>query len=65
MFPGWPVARAFPTGPVSPFVLAAVSSAAMIAAGTVTRKGRIRSGQRRWPSSWRVPEQAASRAMGG
>ncbi len=41
--PGWPGARAF--GPGSfPFVLAAASSAAMIAAGAATRKSRIPSG---------------------
>jgi leader peptidase (prepilin peptidase) / N-methyltransferase len=42
--PGWPGARAFATGLVFPFVLAAASSAAMIAAGAATRKSRIPSG---------------------
>jgi hypothetical protein len=37
-------ARAFATGLVFPFVLAAASSAAMIAAGAATRKSRIPSG---------------------
>jgi hypothetical protein len=41
MFPG---AKAFATGLVFPFVLAAASSAAMIAAGAATRKSRIPSG---------------------
>ena len=41
MFLGWLGARAFVTGLVSPFVLAAVSGAAMIAAGAATRKSRI------------------------
>lgn len=41
MFTGWPGARAFATGLVFPFVLAAASSAAMIAAGAATRKSRI------------------------
>ena len=44
MSPGWPGARAFATGLVFPFVLAAASSAAMIAAGAATRKSRIPSG---------------------
>jgi prepilin signal peptidase PulO-like enzyme (type II secretory pathway) len=41
MFLGWLGARAFVTGLVSPFALAAVSGAAMIAAGAATRKSRI------------------------
>ena len=44
MFPGWPGARAVATGLVFPFVLAAASSAAMIAAGPAPRKSRIPSG---------------------
>jgi leader peptidase (prepilin peptidase)/N-methyltransferase len=41
MFLGWLGARAFATGLVSPFVIAAVTGAAMIAAGIATRKTRI------------------------
>jgi len=41
MFLGWLGARAFVTGLVSAFVLAAISGAAMIAAGAATRKSRI------------------------
>ena len=44
MVPGWPGAGAFATGLVFPFVLAAASSAAMIAAGAATGKSRIPSG---------------------
>jgi hypothetical protein len=39
----WPGARAFATGLVFPFVHAAASSSAMIAAGAGTRKSRIAS----------------------
>jgi len=42
--PGWPGARAFATGLVFPFVLAAACGAAMIAAGAAPRKSRIPSG---------------------
>ena len=44
MFPGWPGARASAAGLVFPFVLAAASGAAMIAAGATARKSRIPSG---------------------
>jgi hypothetical protein len=44
VFPGWPGAGAFAAGLVFPFVLAAASSAAVIAAGAATRKSRIPSG---------------------
>ncbi len=44
MFSGWPSARAFATGLVFPFALAAASSAPMTAAGAATRKSRIPSG---------------------
>jgi len=41
MYLGWLGARAFVAGLVSPFVLAAVSGAMMIAAGAATRRSRI------------------------